>query len=295
MDFLSTPEHELLRSSAAEVRRFGHGYFFVQAKSGGKTDELWQAMADHGFLGVHLPEEDGGRGRRGHGTGHCVRGGCRTRLPPPPHLGIRSHLRRADRPFRHHGSEVDMAAGVGHRRQNGVRHHGTGRRLQQPSHLHDGPTRRRHLPANGCQDVISGVEESNQVLVVTRTSHDEVTGRGGLSLFIVDRDAKGLTQPSHPGRDDHPGEAVHDVLRQRRSAQRTDYWEKRTTGCARGSRPQPGAHHRRRHRQRYRFAMPCPRPPASRASGQCGGRPSQRTKELRTHLPRQRSNSNWPD
>jgi len=46
---------------------------------------------------------------------------------------------------------------------------------------------------NGAKTFISGVDEARQVLVVTRTSVDEVTGRGGLSLFIVDRDAKGLT------------------------------------------------------------------------------------------------------
>src|ERR1700679_3473305 len=63
MDFMSSPEHELLRSAASEIAAgFGHDYFVEQARSGGKTQELWQAIADQGFLGVHLPEEYGGGG-----------------------------------------------------------------------------------------------------------------------------------------------------------------------------------------------------------------------------------------
>jgi alkylation response protein AidB-like acyl-CoA dehydrogenase len=63
MDFMSSPEHELLRSTASEIAAgFGHDYFVEQARSGGKTQELWQAIADQGFLGVHLPEEYGGGG-----------------------------------------------------------------------------------------------------------------------------------------------------------------------------------------------------------------------------------------
>src|SRR5438309_1288833 len=63
MDFAESDEHELLRSTAADLAaRFGHEYFVEQARSGGKTDELWQAFADHGLLGVHLPEAYGGGG-----------------------------------------------------------------------------------------------------------------------------------------------------------------------------------------------------------------------------------------
>jgi alkylation response protein AidB-like acyl-CoA dehydrogenase len=51
---------------------------------------------------------------------------------------------------------------------------------------------------NGSKTFISGVDESNQLLVVTRTSHDEAAGRGGLSLFIVDSDTPGLSRQRIP-------------------------------------------------------------------------------------------------
>ena len=51
---------------------------------------------------------------------------------------------------------------------------------------------------NGTKTFISGVDESDRLLVVTRTSKSEVTGRGGLSLFIVDSDAPGLTRQRIP-------------------------------------------------------------------------------------------------
>jgi alkylation response protein AidB-like acyl-CoA dehydrogenase len=45
---------------------------------------------------------------------------------------------------------------------------------------------------NGQKYYISGVDEADAVLVVTRTSVDDRTGRGRLSLFVVDTDAPGL-------------------------------------------------------------------------------------------------------
>src|ERR1043166_4363402 len=44
----------------------------------------------------------------------------------------------------------------------------------------------------GTKYYISGVEEAQQMLVVTRTGIDENSGRGKLSLFVVDTDTPGL-------------------------------------------------------------------------------------------------------
>src|SRR4051812_49718717 len=63
MDFADTPEHEMLRAAVRDIgASFGHEYFAEKARSGGRTDELWKAVGDLGFLGVHLPEEYGGGG-----------------------------------------------------------------------------------------------------------------------------------------------------------------------------------------------------------------------------------------
>src|SRR6478609_7763075 len=51
---------------------------------------------------------------------------------------------------------------------------------------------------NGAKTYISGVDEAEQLILVTRTGTDPETGRGELSLFIVDTDAPGLTRTLIP-------------------------------------------------------------------------------------------------
>jgi alkylation response protein AidB-like acyl-CoA dehydrogenase len=50
----------------------------------------------------------------------------------------------------------------------------------------------------GTKYYISGVDESDAILVVARTGTDEATGRGRLSLFVVDVDAPGLSRAEIP-------------------------------------------------------------------------------------------------
>src|SRR5215813_7155664 len=63
VDFAESDEHGMLRAAAGDVAAaFGHDWFREQARSGGRADELWQAMAGPGFLAVHLPPRHGGGG-----------------------------------------------------------------------------------------------------------------------------------------------------------------------------------------------------------------------------------------
>ena len=61
MDFGETDEQVLLRRSVADVAsRYGHSYFLAKAHSGEKTRELWDEVAELGYLGVSIAEEYGG-------------------------------------------------------------------------------------------------------------------------------------------------------------------------------------------------------------------------------------------
>src|SRR6476659_3254451 len=63
VDFAESTEHEMIRAAVGDLAaQFGHEYFAEQVRTGGKTQALWQAIADHGFLSVHLPPEYGGGG-----------------------------------------------------------------------------------------------------------------------------------------------------------------------------------------------------------------------------------------
>src|ERR1019366_3226945 len=64
MDFRETEEQQMLRQAVDSIAaKYGHSYFTEKARSGGRTDELWDELAASGFLGVNVPEEYGGGGR----------------------------------------------------------------------------------------------------------------------------------------------------------------------------------------------------------------------------------------
>src|SRR5262249_22239143 len=63
VDFAETTELEMLREAVRGVASdFGHEYFAECTRTDTRTDALWQAVADLGFLAVHLPEAYGGGG-----------------------------------------------------------------------------------------------------------------------------------------------------------------------------------------------------------------------------------------
>ena len=113
-----------------------------------RTDELWNAVAEPGFLGVNVPEEYGGGGG-GIAELATVPGGTgRRRLSPPGHRGLAGHLRHHHRQVRHRGPEAAVAPTVRHRRaQDGLRHHRARRRVQLPQPVADRHQGRRHLPS----------------------------------------------------------------------------------------------------------------------------------------------------
>jgi alkylation response protein AidB-like acyl-CoA dehydrogenase len=61
--FTEPEERTALRQAVRKLAgSYGREYIEKQARSGGKTTELWQDMGKHGYLGVSLPEEHGGGG-----------------------------------------------------------------------------------------------------------------------------------------------------------------------------------------------------------------------------------------
>ena len=61
--FTETEERTALRAAVAKLAGgYGRDYFVRQARSGGKTTDLWLEIGKHGYLGVNIPEEYGGGG-----------------------------------------------------------------------------------------------------------------------------------------------------------------------------------------------------------------------------------------
>jgi alkylation response protein AidB-like acyl-CoA dehydrogenase len=194
MDFQETAEQTLLREAVAKIAAdYGHGYFRAKAKAGEKTTELWRAVGEAGFVGVNLPEEHGGGGmgiaELAIVTEELAAAGCpllllmvspaicgtllarfgtpeqRRRWLPPIASGERKMVFAITEPDA--GSNTHKLDTVATRDGDGWR-------------------------ISGRKYYISGVDEADAVLVVSRTGVEEGSGRGRLSLFIVDTDAPGL-------------------------------------------------------------------------------------------------------
>lgn len=61
--FTEPPERQDLRKAVADfAQQYGENYWLACAREGRKTDELWAAAGQQGYLGVAIPEEYGGGG-----------------------------------------------------------------------------------------------------------------------------------------------------------------------------------------------------------------------------------------
>jgi alkylation response protein AidB-like acyl-CoA dehydrogenase len=200
VDFGESTEHEMIRAAVRDLAApFGHEYFAAQVRTGGKTSELWQAVADHGFLSVHLPEEyGGGGGGVSELTIVCeelAAQGCPLLLLVVTAAICAELLARYGTPAQKErwlpalGSGEKMAFAITEPDAGSNTH-----RLATTA-ARDGHTYR----LRGTKTYISGVDEAAAVLVVARTGTvavDDVGEHAGdarLSMFIVDRETPGLS------------------------------------------------------------------------------------------------------
>jgi alkylation response protein AidB-like acyl-CoA dehydrogenase len=199
MDFAESPEHAMLRSAVRDIgASFGHDYFVTQARSGQKTDELWQSIAEHGFLGVHLPEEHGGGGggisELAIVTEELAAQGC-------PLLLILVSAAIC--------GELVARFGTDEQRTTWLPGLASGEKMVFAITEPDAGSNSHNLSTSATRDgdvyrlrgtktYISGVDEAAAVLVVARSGTDDETGRARLSLFIVDTDDPRLERTPIP-------------------------------------------------------------------------------------------------
>jgi alkylation response protein AidB-like acyl-CoA dehydrogenase len=199
MDFAESSEHEMLRAAVRDVAAdYGHEYFAEKSRTGDKADELWKAVADLGFLGVHLPEEYGGGGAGMSDLAivceELAAQGCPLLLilvSPAicgeliTRFGTEAQKERWLRPMAA-GAKMVFAITEPDAGSNSHNLSMTAKR--------DGDIYR----LRGTKTFISGVDEAPLMVVVTRTGTDPESGRGRLSLFVVDTDAPGLERTLIP-------------------------------------------------------------------------------------------------
>lgn len=197
---VDTAEHHgLLRDSVARlVGGFGRRYFQDVVKRKAKPVELWNALGEAGFLGVHVAQEHGGGGS-GLADYQVVVEEVAAQGCPMLSLVIGSICAPI---IEQHGSEAlrkewlpglatgrkrlsfsitEPNAGTNtHRITTTARRHGEGWRI------------------NGNKYWTTGVDEADALMVVCRAEEADARGRHPLSLFIVPADAHGITRTPIP-------------------------------------------------------------------------------------------------
>ena len=297
MDFIESDEMHMLREAVASIAsKFGHDYYVAKARADERTTELWDAVAEAGFLGVNVPEEYGGGGG-GISELAAVQEELATAGCPLLVIVVSPAI----------CATVIARFGTEAQRQRWLPRFATGElkmafAITEPdagSNSHnlsltatkDGDLYR----LNGSKYYISGVDECEAILVVTRTGIDPDTGRGRLSLFVVDTDTPGLDKHrcsrsrSSPRRSSTPCSSTMPRWR------RTGSSARRAKGFARSSSGSIPSASCRRQRPTGSVATRWTRPPTTPRAARCGVLRSAVIRGSPTHWPRPRSKSSWPD
>jgi alkylation response protein AidB-like acyl-CoA dehydrogenase len=194
MDFSETAEQAMLREAVGKIGAdFGYEYFAAKARAGEHTTELWQAVGAAGYLGVSIPERYGGGGmgisELAIVTEELAAHGCPLLLLMVSPAICGTLLARFGTEEQRErwlpglaSGELKMAFAITEPDAGSNTH-----KLDTTA-VRDGDGWR----ISGRKYYISGVDEADAILVVTRTGVEEGSGRGRLSLFIVDTDAPGL-------------------------------------------------------------------------------------------------------
>jgi alkylation response protein AidB-like acyl-CoA dehydrogenase len=197
--FTETDERIALRREVAKLAGgYGRDYFTTQARSGGKTTELWLEIARFGYLGINIPEEfGGGGGGIGDVAAVCeelAAQGCPLLMMVVSpaicgtvitRFGTEEQMRRwlpgiADGTATMAFAITEPDAGTNsHNITTTARRDGDGWVLK------------------GRKIYISGVDEAQNVLVVAR-AEDSRTGRLKPCLFVVPTDAAGFEYTAIP-------------------------------------------------------------------------------------------------
>jgi len=193
-------EETLLRETVGRiVAKYGHEYYQKCSATGEPMQELWNELGSNGYLGLNISEDYGGSGagltQQAIVSEELAAGGC-------PELAMVLSQGIAGSVFGRHGTEEQ--------RQQYLPGIASGEKkfvfaLTEPdagSNSHNVSTTAVRdgddFIVKGTKYYISGVDHCDHFLLVARTDTDDKTGRGLLTLFVVDRDMAGLSRELIP-------------------------------------------------------------------------------------------------
>jgi alkylation response protein AidB-like acyl-CoA dehydrogenase len=200
LPLVPSDEERLLREAVAGIAAgFGPKYLRRCNDTGEPPRELWDALAEKGYLGVNIPEAYGGGGG---GMTELAAVGEELGAAGTPLLLIVVSPAIAGSVLARHGSEEQ--------KERWLRGIGAGTfkvafAITEPdagTNTHQLSTTAKRENGSyvlrGQKVFISGVEDADALFVVARTGRNEESGRGLLSLFVVDADAPGIERTEIP-------------------------------------------------------------------------------------------------
>ncbi|MUL65899.1 acyl-CoA dehydrogenase [Mycobacterium sp. CBMA 234] len=190
----SAEERAISESVRGIVKRYGPAYYQRQVDIDGHCAALWKELGDNGYLGVHLPEEYGGGGLGLSELNVVVHEAAVEGVPMQSMLFSTGVT----------GTVLERSANEEQKRRwlPGIAS-GDSRlsfAITEPdagSNAHRITTTARregdHYVLNGQKVFITGMESADWVMVVARTSVNDATGRGRLSVLMVDTKSPGVS------------------------------------------------------------------------------------------------------
>ena len=192
--FTESEERTALREAVAKLAgSYGHSYVAEKTSNGEKLTELWQDMGKHGFLGVNIPEEYGGGGGGMGDLAAVLEEAAAAGAPllmmvvSPAIVGsIITRCGTEEQKKRWLPSLADgsliSAFGITEPDAGSNSHQITTTATKDAN---------GGWVLNGRKVFISGVDEADTILIVSRTA-DAKTGKLKPALFMMPTDAKGL-------------------------------------------------------------------------------------------------------
>ncbi|WP_183092689.1 acyl-CoA dehydrogenase family protein [Nocardioides stalactiti] len=199
INFTEPEERVALREAVKKLAsKYGREFVEKQTREGGKMTEMWLEMGQNGFLGVNIPEEHGGGGGGMADLAAVLEESAAAGAPllmmvvSPAICGsIISRCGTEDQKKRWLPGIADgtllMAFGITEADAGSNSHNIT------TTATRDGDT----WVLKGQKTFISGVDEAQSVLIVSRTE-DAKTGKLKPALFVVPTDAEGFTKQPIP-------------------------------------------------------------------------------------------------
>jgi len=199
LSLVPSSEEAALRETVSRIcGDFGHDYFMERARAQEFPRELWHALGEKGYLGVCLPEEYGGGGLGMWALAALAEETAAVGCPLIPIVFSQAIC-----------GNLLAKYGTDEQKERWLRGVGGGELLlsfaiTEPdagsnSHRISTIARRDNgkYVLRGTKTFISGVEAADGIVVVARTGQTD-SGRGLLSLFLVDPDSPGLERQNVP-------------------------------------------------------------------------------------------------